>query len=461
MGLGHLKNILVLSVGLLLLYVAYVGLQILQSSLNQEENMGVVSLSVMYGAFCCSCLFLAPVVMKKLGCKWTIVLSMCCFITYTLANFYPKWYTLITSSVLLGLGGGSLWAAKSTYITISGTRHAVTAKRMEEDVISEYFGTFFLILQTCRIWGNLISSLILDFSRAPRFTGLNGTYCGADDCPSLEPTTSTRPSDTVIYTLLGSYTGSGVLGVALIVIFLDQTDQKEGQALPDDGPSFCSTFLSTFRQLADKRQCLLIPLTMFSGFEQGFLTSDYTKSYVTCILGMKFVGYVMICFGGSNAICCLLFGRISQYTGRIPLFVLGAAVHAACIIALLLWNPQKDHFAVFFVLSALWGIGDAVWQTGTSALYGVLFEKNKEAAFSNCCLWESVGFVIAFGYGSFLCAYVKLYILLCVLAVGMLFYGVVEYLEVKKPPITTAALNGESETTTVRCHIPEEKGVCT
>ncbi|XP_078503081.1 protein unc-93 homolog A-like [Lissotriton helveticus] len=449
MGIAHLKNIFILSFGMLFLYIAYVGLQILQSSLNQEENMGVVSLSVMYGAFCCSCLFLGPVVMRKFGCKWTIVVSMCCYITYTLANFYPKWYTLITSSVLLGLGGGALWAAKSTYITVCGSKQAASRQRAAEDVINEYFGTFFLILQTCRIWGNLISSLILDFSRGPRVHGLNGTYCGANDCPGPEDIKSHRPSDTVIYTLLGSYTGCGVLGVTLIVIFLDQVDTKEGQEMDENTQSFFSAFLSTFRQLGDKRQLLLIPITMFSGLEQGFIASDYTKSYVTCVLGLKFVGYVMICFGASNAICCLLVGKISLYTGRILLFVLGAVVHIGCIIALLLWNPQKHQFAVFFVISGLWGVADAVWQARTSALYGVLFEKNKAAAFSNCCLWESVGFVAAFGYGSYLCVDVKLYILLCVLVLAMLLYGIVEFLELKKPSIIAASENSQSQVTTV------------
>lgn len=43
-----------------------------------------------------------------------------------------------------------------------------------------------------------------------------------------------------------------------------------------------------------------------------------------------------------------------------------------------------------------------------AALFEVLFEKNKEAAFANYRLWEALGFVIAFGYSTFLCVSVKL-----------------------------------------------------
>ena len=61
-----------------------------------------------------------------------------------------------------------------------------------------------------------------------------------------------------------------------------------------------------------------------------------------------------------------------------------------------------------------------------SALYGWLFTDNPEAAFANYRLWESVGFIMAFGYSSFQCTDVKIYICMGFLTVGMILYGVVE-----------------------------------
>ena len=46
---------------------------------------------------------------------------------------------------------------------------------------------------------------------------------------------------------------------------------------------------------------------------------------------------------------------------------------------------------VLYVLAALWGTADAIWQTQINALYGVLFANDEEAAFSNYRLWESLG----------------------------------------------------------------------
>ncbi|CAJ0936748.1 unnamed protein product, partial [Ranitomeya imitator] len=130
------------------------------SSLNNIQGLGVASLSVMYVSLSLSSLLLPPLLIKKIGCKWTIVASMFCFISYSLCNFYPSWPTLIISSILVGLGGGPLWASKSTYITITGTKYAETCGKLSKDVVNQYFGIFFLICQTCRVWGNLISSLI-------------------------------------------------------------------------------------------------------------------------------------------------------------------------------------------------------------------------------------------------------------------------------------------------------------
>lgn len=72
------------------------------------------------------------------------------------------------------------------------------------------------------------------------------------------------------------------------------------------------------------------------------------------------------------------------------------------------------------------GVGDAVWQTQINGLYGLLFRRNKEAAFSNYRLWESAGFVIAYAYSTTLCARMKLYLLFGNLVLGVIGYVIVE-----------------------------------
>ena len=67
-----------------------------------------------------------------------------------------------------------------------------------------------------------------------------------------------------------------------------------------------------------------------------------------------------------------------------------------------------------------------------SGLYGTLFRRNKEAAFSNYRLWESLGFVIAYAYSTALCARMKLYSVMFVLGFGAFCYIIVEIRQLRK-----------------------------
>ncbi|XP_070233135.1 protein unc-93 homolog A isoform X2 [Bos mutus] len=399
---GNLKNVLVLSFGFLLLFTAYGGLQSLQPVQRGGPGRGSAQHALRRHA----AVLHVPAARPHREARLQVD---------------PR----ARHVLLRGLLAGQLLR-----------QLAQKTGQVGKDVVSQYFGIFFLIFQSSGVWGNLISSLV--FGQMPT----QGTIpeeqlqaCGASDClmATVSTNSTKRPSQDLIYTLLGIYTGCGFLAVLLMAVFLEpvRDAQPEGEG-EKQAPPFWSTLLSTFKLLRDKRLRLLILLPMLSGFEQAFLSGDYTRSYTTCALGIQFVGYVMICFGAVDALCSVLFGRLARHTGRTVLFALGAVTQLACIIALLLWKPHPSQLPVFFVFPSLWGMADAVWQTQNNALFGVLFEKNKEAAFANYRLWEALGFVIAFGYSTFLCVSIKLYVLLGVLSAAMAAYGAVEYTESRK-----------------------------
>ncbi|XP_034555728.1 protein unc-93 homolog A isoform X2 [Notolabrus celidotus] len=405
-------------------------------SLNAEEGMGVASLSVIYASIIISSMFLPPIMIKNLGCKWTICAGMACYVSYSFGNLYPGWYTLIPTSMILGLGGSPMWSAKCAYLTITGNIQAAKDGKKGSDVINQYFGIFFFIFQSSAVWGNLMSSLI--FGQDTNIADISEEQlqtCGAADCGLTVPVNSTtnRPAQKLVWTLVGCYIGVGVLAILIVAIFLDNIDRDQTSDFRENREPFLQTFLATFTLLKDWRLVTLIPLTMYSGFEQSFLSGEYTKNYVTCALGIHYVGFIMMCFGAANSLCSFLFGRLAQYVGRATLFYLAAALNFGCIIGLLYWRPHPGELAVFFVFPALWGMADAIWQTQTNSLYGVLFPRDKEAAFANYRMWESLGFVIAFAYSTFLCLEYKLYILLAVLVLTMITYPIVEYKEYKNP----------------------------
>ena len=82
--------------------------------------------------------------------------------------------------------------------------------------------------------------------------------------------------------------------------------------------------------------------------------------------------------------------------------------------------PNPNHIEWYFIFAVGWGMCDAIWQCALNALYGVLFKSHQEAAFANYRLWESLGFCVAFAYGSVLNAEDKLYICIAFLILGVL-----------------------------------------
>ncbi|XP_076142709.1 protein unc-93 homolog A-like [Alosa pseudoharengus] len=430
----NMKNVLVVSFGFVCLFTAYGGLQNLQSSLNAEQGMGVTCLSVIYAALILSAMFVPSILIKNLGCKWTMVASMGCYVTYSCGNLYPGWATLIPTSAVLGAAGGPLWSAKCTYLAMSGHLQAQREGRgisRAQDLLTQYFGIFFAMFQSSAVWGNLLSSLI--FSQDTHVAEIPEEklqYCGVGLCADdfIQSGNYTRPEQKLVYTLMGCYIGVGLLAMALVAVFLDNIDREVTKEFRGNREPFCSTFLATIRLMRDRKLLLLIPMTIYSGLEQSFLWGEYTKNYVTCALGIHYIGFTMMCFGACDSLFSFVFGKIARFTGRIALFCLAALTNFGCTMGLLFWRPHPDHFVVFFLIPGLWGIADAVWQTQINALYGVLFPDHTEAAFANYRLWESLGFLMAFGYSPHLCLSTKTYLLLSGLAASVLTYPLLEYL---------------------------------
>ena len=70
----------------------------------------------------------------------------------------------------------------------------------------------------------------------------------------------------------------------------------------------------------------------------------------------------MICYGLVDATTSFISGRVEKYTGRIPQFSLAALINIGLMIAMIMWKPTED-LPIYFVIAALWGFADAIWQT--------------------------------------------------------------------------------------------------
>ncbi|XP_072033734.1 protein unc-93 homolog A-like [Amphiura filiformis] len=427
-----LRNLIIVSAAFFLLFTAFQGLSNLQSSINCDHGLGVASLATIFGTITFSALFVPSFVIKHISIKWTLVTSMCCYTIYYASNFYPTWYTLIPPSVLLGLSGAPLWAAQSTYLTTVGIKYSLMTKETRDVVVSRFFGIFFLFFQASQVLGNLISSLVFSHKQDADETTQSSFECGsimAMTCQSGDSgygnTTSiceeTKPPKDLTNIVIALYTGCGACSALLIVFCLDPIKQSTKNKNRDT----MELVGATLGLMMDRRVMLLIPLTIFNGLEQAYVQGDFTKSFVTCKIGIQWVGYVMIFFGVVDAATSFIAGRVEKYTGRIPQFTLAAVANVVLMIVMVVWEPTDDK-PVYFIIAGLWGFSDAIWQTQMNAYYGVLFPYNQEPAFSNYRLWQSAGFTMSFAYSNFLCIWTKCLVLTLFLFTGMAGYYVTE-----------------------------------
>ena len=126
-------------------------------------------------------MFLPTVTIQRFGLKWTLAFSVLGYLVYTLCNFYPEFYTLIPSAIILGFCAAPLWSSKgrvffiwfcdfrarrfipikAQYLTVSAGKLAELEGVRNDTIVNRFFGIFFCIFQLNQIFGNLISSIVI------------------------------------------------------------------------------------------------------------------------------------------------------------------------------------------------------------------------------------------------------------------------------------------------------------
>ena len=266
-------NAYILSGSFTAVFTAYLAIQNLQSSLNQEAHLGIISLSAMYACIILSGI-LAPAILSIIGEKKILVISFICHVIYTGTNFYPTFATLIPSSVLLGLTAGPMWTSQSVYLSDMAVSYAARHGHDGHATLSKFNGIFFSMYETTQVTGNLISSLVLQQGTYNESSSANETkLCGRLDCPleSNGTTTIEEPDVHVVYILLGVFLVCDVLGLLLALCFLPPLEKKHQKFNVGRAVVACG------KGLTDPNLAMLVPLIMFMAMEQAILWTDYTK----------------------------------------------------------------------------------------------------------------------------------------------------------------------------------------
>jgi hypothetical protein len=71
---------------------------------------------------------------------------------------------------------------------------------------------------------------------------------------------------------------------------------------------------------------------------------------------------VLICYGVTNSVASFSTGYLVKLTGRFLMVLSATVIQIGITVTLYVWTPDPANSpAVFFIISGLWGITDAVW----------------------------------------------------------------------------------------------------
>ena len=248
------------------------------------DGLGTYTIATIYASLIVSCLFMPTFLIQRIGLKWTLAFSFSGYIIYTACNFYPSFETLIPAAILLGFGAAPLWSSQSQYLTMSASAMAKIKGGTAQNWVNRFFGSFFFIFQLNQVFGNLISSLIIqggfpntdslpsadedEVEEIKNRCGLNFQAAEEGSCDTIDPL-----DDTTVYTLMGIYTGCGVLAFLLVALLVDPLKVPD----MEEKGSFWKLAQTTIRHtIKNRNQWLLIPLTIYSGLEQSFMMESFT-----------------------------------------------------------------------------------------------------------------------------------------------------------------------------------------
>lgn len=377
---NHTRDVHILSLAFLLIFLAYGAAQNLQSTLNTEENLGTTSLGILYLSFTFFSVF-ASLVVRILGSKNALIIGTSGYWFYVAANLKPSWYTLVPASLYLGFCASIIWVGQGTYLTSTARSYAADNNLHEGAIIGDFNGEFWALFALHQVIGNLITFALL---RNNQVGSIKGT--------------------TLLFVVFLSVMTFG----AILMCFLCKRSSNKTREYKNLGTdidasessslkSLCRSLKSSF---SDANMLLIIPLIAYSGLQAAFVWAEFTKYVVTPAIGVSGVGIAMAAYGAFDGICSLTAGRLTSGLKSITLIVSVGAFGQAIVLVLLLldFSIAKGLLGTSYIIfmAALLGVGDGILATQLSVLLAILFKHDTEGAFAQLKIWQSATIAMVF-----------------------------------------------------------------
>lgn len=458
-------NLVVLCVTHLIVIAAHLPYLTLQSSVSVwskpddvfeiDINIGsyLLSLSHLIAAILS---LIAPSINQFFATNTVLLLSYFLFTVHYGMIAYPALYVLIPSSFIFGVSMAMMSNAHHSSLMAIVIKMTNLSRNVEEEEEIKSARQGCLIRRAGRafkaahdfglILGSMVSAFVISWTvnREGWFDPTNKTdigygsnatiyeytaflddifdidgestrLCGSNACPSSYPigfngTSVDKNGDKFLVvpglttkSLAGTFSIFCLAATLLVLLGMDHLKLQDRQD--------CLASIRNVREcLRDRWMQLVLPMAVFVGLEQAFIYGDFGKSYVVCTLGVHRLNLVFLTMGLLQSIAAATLSMLLRSIQRYYIVGVGFLFHSCLLMVLILWKPMEDDPALFYVISAAWGVCNAIWEVLSFSLLTSQFSSDRwQAAFAVTTSFKYFGLSVAFGAHGILCNDIKLY----------------------------------------------------
>lgn len=431
------KNLIICTIAFTLTMSGYLVLQSIQSSLYRQQGLGTTGLSVRYLFYALGSLMLAPLMMKVLTHKWTIVIGMAVYVIWIIGIAMGTWTSIIISSVFHGTFSAGLFAGECAYVTELARVHSETTGEIAEKTRMLFFSVIGLFLPVSYLISDVMLIFILkdNSDTQGNQTAINPEenvemLCGVYDCPmnGVNPSNFQQPSSHQVYILVVSCLALSVCGTLLTIFALDSVPSNKLTNNKNYAQGTCSKLLSVVKLFGNSEMLLLIPLSCTTAIIPSLINGTFNSSWVTCAYGMWMVGLISIpgyiLAVPTSLITTYLTKRFGRTFPMLCSFIIGFTM---CVF-LYVWPVTSNNTWMGYTIFCMYSIHSFLMNPILNCVLGSisLFE-DTDAAFSFYFVIYSAMSAGFFFVSYILCSDVKVLISAVSLLISFPCYFVVEF----------------------------------
>ena len=423
-----------LSVGFVLVFVAYSSAQLLQTALNGDR--GYECLFAVYATFGLFSLY-APALVAALGPNRLLPAAACGYAFMVGANLYPGEGLLVPSCVFVGACAAALWSAQAVYVGQVALALSRSEARELTLCTSELNAAFYSRFMFSGAVSGLFSSAVF-FSGVPNavfllFLLLTGVACagvgallalpraedpstrtvalpgcgGTENVPLVTDGLNSKASDEFWLGVAAGPTDRAAANASAEAVPVEAAAPGDAAGAPAVVAAIRPTLLYMVRFLAtDRRMRFIIPTIFVNGAGAGFVNGVWMGRIVSARLGVQHVGLVGALYAVISSFAATqVWGRLAQRPsfGRRWCFVGSLAIYSLWYALFALYAaatpandgaPSPATFAILFIGAAVHGFADPVLSSFIPATLQVFFSGGRDAL----CAMSSVRVVYSLGF---------------------------------------------------------------